>query len=352
MAGTDTAHSLTMRSLSANVPTNSLFSRVRPGKATSKKLRGFMALPGEIRNRVYHYYFQSDFRCEIAASGHTFARPKPRTVKLSPGVTLYNNQTSKYKTQPQQDAAVIIRLSRRLGKYSLVKGLQTNWITSIFSLHLVCKLVYAETLAYIYHKTTYVFAAPRRIADFLGLVSKSTLEHITKLELHYNTYGNPGHAEDCIWQDKHIESWTRACKVTSKRLTRLKKLEIWVHVNHGAPKFNFREKWLQPMLEFRRLTRQKKHCGSDEAAKDNDTPRHVALEFVNVHFSTRLSGYGYFANPDLARASNALHVLFGRAISCAILGAKEHEAMLEFNDAWEGKYSEWKFHLGIAQTGW
>jgi hypothetical protein len=57
-------------------------------------------------------------------------------------------------------------------------------------------------------------------------------------------------------------------------------------------------------------------------------------------------------NPGLVRASTELHRLYGQAVSLAIRGAKEEEAMAGFNAAWEGEYAVWRHHLQFARTGW
>jgi hypothetical protein len=68
--------------------------------------------------------------------------------------------------------------------------------------------------------------------------------------------------------------------------------------------------------------------------------------------SQRLGSDVFKYNAPLARASIDLHRLFGEAISRAILGSTEEEAMVGFKEAWEGKYHMWKHHLRFAKTGW
>lgn len=336
-----------MHSLPATDPRRKLFPRTRHVN-TSKKILGFMALPGELRNRIYDCYFHDDFRCEVAAKGHNFTQPKSTAGKSRSSRMPYSDQLFKHSshTQDDEDEPHTLRMFRPLGRYNLVKGHQTYWPTSPFALTLVCKQVHAETVAYMYRKTTFAFAAPSRIMNFLFNVSKPNLQRITKLHIHYSTYGDPRLSRYCEWQTKHLKSWSRACSTVSKKLISLRELDIWVHVNECAPKFNLRQNWLQPMLEFRRLTRMKRRnqarVGSVQAV----------LEIVNVHFSTQLSTNSPFNNPELAKASDNLHALFGRAISYTLLGMKEHEAMAEFDDAWDGEYRTWQYHLGFAKIGW
>jgi len=185
---------------------DSLFSRAhRPGVYTPKKLRGFLALPGEIRNQIYNYYFESELHCEMTSKRHQLQQQKkPPTIKLCSGLIASSPILPVSKTF---DTVPVIRFSRCLGKYNVIQGLQTNWLGSSYALSLVCKQVYAETVTFLYCKTVFIFDSPKRIANFFDIVSSTRLHCITKLRLHYDTYGHPKSTHDIIWQDKHDQSW-------------------------------------------------------------------------------------------------------------------------------------------------
>jgi hypothetical protein len=183
----------------------SLFSRAHAPRASApKRVRGFLALPGEIRNQIYQYYFDAQHHCEVTAKGCQFNQQNPRTVKLWLGLTPSSTRVS--APDAAQELA-IVRFSRPLGKYNAVQGLQTNWLGSMYALSLVCKQVYMETAVFLYHKTVFIFDAPKRMANFFSVVSTLRLESITTVRLHYNTYGHPQRTEHLIWQNKHGESW-------------------------------------------------------------------------------------------------------------------------------------------------
>ncbi|KAH6009307.1 hypothetical protein HBI84_048840 [Parastagonospora nodorum] len=315
-------------------PSTSLFSRTRPSRSTPKKIRGFLSLPGEVRNQIYACYFESQFRCEIASKGANFHPPKPKTVKLWAGSYSTKSPTLQHTSSTKEDTPLTIRVSRPLCKYTIVRGIQTNWLASLFAVNLVCKQLHAETLPFLYQNTVFVFDAPKRILSFLGVVSNSKLAYITKLQLYYTTYGSPRMAADGVWQSKHRQSWLRACTAASKKLVSLQSLRIWICVLDSPLRCNLREAWVLPLLQFRRLTR------------DTQT-----LKAVDIDFRTGLSGFS-FANQPLRHASEDLHRLFGQAIRLAILGAKEEVAMKGFNEAWEGEHEMWQYHLGYGKTGW
>ncbi|KAL5117216.1 hypothetical protein ACEQ8H_004905 [Pleosporales sp. CAS-2024a] len=314
----------------------SLYSRVSPGKSSPKKVRGFLALPGEIRNQIYGYYFESDFRCEVVAQGTSLEAQMPKTVKLWAANFQTTSPKLQHATQAKEEKPTTIRVSRRLGKYNTVQGLQTKWSTSLFAISLVCKLLHTETLPCMYRKTAFVFDAPKRITAFMALVPEAMLEHITVLELVYATYGAPAKCNDRIWQQKHIKSWNTACRLLSKRLTRLRVLTMHVKLNNDTPRFNLRETCFLPLLQFRRLGHQ----------------QHAALTTVNVDFRTPCLGSGFRGPPSLVQANVHLHKLFATCIQLAILGEKENMAMAGFDEAWEGRYHVWQHHLGFARTGW
>ncbi|KAF1830026.1 hypothetical protein BDW02DRAFT_559923 [Decorospora gaudefroyi] len=333
----------------------SFFSRAHGPRAHApKRIRGFLSLPGEIRNQIYGYYFEVERHCEFAAKGCQFKPRKQRTVKLWSGLVPPGSCVSPRDTEADAEAPTLIRFSRPLGKYNVVQGLQTNWLGSLCALSLVCKQVYHETTAFLYTRTVFIFAAPKRMTNFFSNMSAIKLESITKLQLHYDTYGHPQRTSDLIWQNKHGESWHRACKAASKKLIGLQELEIWVQVHDSAPTFTLRESWVAPLLQFRRLTRSNE-SGVDGGDPFQRTGRQPILQVVKVHIRTRWSKspLAAFRNVRaLAKASTDLHLLYGQAISLAITGAKEEEAMAGFNAAWEGKYREWRHHLQFARTGW
>jgi hypothetical protein len=194
------------------------YSCTRPRSSVSKKLRGFLALSGELRNQVYQCYFDVGFRCELVAQNHQLqVALSARTVRLWAGAFHATHNPLRYTTESTEEPhpPIGLRISRNLGKYNQVEALKTDWPTSLSALPLTCRQVYNETLVLLYNATTFVCAAPARLNNFL---STAKLEFVTKLELHYETYGDPEWSRDRIWQDKHRDAWVRACTVASKKL--------------------------------------------------------------------------------------------------------------------------------------
>ncbi|KAF1950708.1 hypothetical protein CC80DRAFT_496624 [Byssothecium circinans] len=224
-----------------------LLSRIRPGKASPKKIRGFMALPGEVRNQIYNYYFQEAFRCEIAAKeshiDQLAEKPPSETIKLCVGVTrgkssapIYLDE-SNYTTAQQRK----LRVSRHWGNSKHVQGLSTKWETSLCPLILVCKQIHRETIVFLYQNTTFVFDSPKRITSFFKWVPSRNLVNVTKLQLYYvPQLGDPGQ----LFEGKHQVAWSRACKGFTKKMGNLQDLTViiytaqhvrWFGISHIYP---------------------------------------------------------------------------------------------------------------------
>jgi len=326
-------------------------------KSTAKRTGSFLALPGELRNLVYHYYFQDEYRCEIAGKGTKFEKTQPKVIKLCLPGLIENSPINAYREALKPEGPAIIHTSRRLGHYKRAGGIQTSWLYSLCGIVLVCKQVHCETLIFLYSKTTFAFAAATRIKNFVEILPKKNLSRVTRLHLHYITYGDPQASEDRIWQEKHLWSWKGACKAASKTLVNLKELQVYLKVNTSPLTFDLRQRWLEPLLQFRRLS----CAGKSKAAKDvavitsGEPKPSTPLRVVKIHFKTYWSGPHALirhADPVLVDANTDLHHIFARAISRAILGANEEKAMAEFKEAWECKYQRWHHHLAFSYTGW
>lgn len=118
----------------------------------------------------------------------------------------------------------------------------------------------------------------------------------------------------------------------------LKELKIYVYIGTASPVLNLRQRWVAPLLHFRRNSR---------ARSDSEK-----LNTVEIDFRTRLSRWPFRGNSQLARANQDLHRLFGMAIRDAVLGETEQVAMRAFMEKWEGEHAMWQQYLAFAPTGW
>lgn len=372
------SHSLHVSSIMKN--NRSLWRRP---ETKPKKKCGFLDLPGEVRNEIYKYYFTDEYRCEIVGKGTEldplghkmtrlgFAQPQ-KTFAIRGGKVV----REVIPFMPRESIAV--RFSGRLGKYKAANGRETSWESSLCALILVSKLIHRESIVFFYHRTTFVFNAPKRISSFLQVIPAANLALVTKLELHYSNYGHERFigASGKDSRQAHIDAWTKSCKAIAKKLVNLRELNIWIYATQDPLWFDLREKWLTPLLCFRRrnLASQRSiavrnNCVSSNAKSPRDSDGNIEKNSkgtdepasnktpdgfvqINVYFDTYLSRPDAFEDRNLSAACIALHRLFGNGISRALMGASEEEAMTEFMNAWEGEYAQWRFHLKFQKTGW
>ena len=234
-------------------------------------------------------------------------------------------------------------MPRKLGNFKRVDGLQTQWESSLSALPFVSKQIYMEVLEFLYDSTTFVFAAPKRIFNFLEVVPKVNLSYITKVSLHYTTYGEPLLIEDRQWMYKHRVSWSDGCRAITKKLTNLRALELTVNWPDENVFLDLRQPFLTPLWQFRRL------FSPGRAIMDNRGGV-IATRTVKVIFNTHWSEDVY-ADPAVAKASEELHAAFGLAIERAICGWNSDDAMTELHKTWD-EHEEWHFFLSFMATGW
>jgi hypothetical protein len=126
-----------------------------------------------------------------------------------------------------------------------------------------------------------------------------------------------------------------------------------MQIHDTAPKFSLREKWLKPLLQFRRLA-DSKELSSHNTASNPLVDRQSGIQIAKVHVWTRWARNIealWAGNKRLIEASKDLHLLYGQAIGLAITGSTEETAMAGFNAAWKGKYAEWRTHLVLVRGG-
>lgn len=309
---------------------------------------------------VYEYYFEDGFRAEIAARGVELERPKLRTVKLCLPIHDTHGRFHGYLPEPIKTGPRTIRVSRKLGRQSAGEALRTKWQSSLCPLILVCKKVSEETMPFLYQRTTFVFTAPWNIMNFLDTVPPKNLSHITKIQLHYSSYGHPEWANLAGFKDKHIKSWTKACKSLSENLTALHTLEVWYNHNETCPHYSLHKPSLRPLYQFRRLSCN--HADADsyplDSASECSDGTSKPLRTAKVHFSTAMSRELKQADAlhriilsQVKEPRLEMHRLFGEAIALAILGSSPEEAFATIKAVWEA-YGDMQVLLGRLDERW
>lgn len=143
-----------------------------PPQVKKAKLR-FPDLPWEVRNKIYQYYFQVTYRCELAGKGCDSSARAPKTFKLLSN----SSQTRPKKPHTWTKGGygewpnpLTLRFPvSRAGRRTIYPGpvLYDGWLNPHGALILLCKQVCVETLPLLYNQITFVFEAPYRIGNIL-----------------------------------------------------------------------------------------------------------------------------------------------------------------------------------------
>ena len=325
--------------------------RLNPS-APKRKGLSFLSLPGELRNQVYAFYIQDGFRAELVGR-NAGLRWSSISGKFLPKV-----DREKAGTNKKENGWPTLRISRKLGQYLRVHGMNTDWGTSFCALILVSKQISLEVIPLLYASTTFVFAAPCRLSNFMARISKPSLEWVRKLHVQYSTYGNPKYTKDLIWETKHNTRWASIFQQAASLLKGLRELQIWLHVTETPLHFSLQATWVQPLLAFRHLTRplESAHAPTNPHFLSHNAPCSITVEptvqkpLTNIHIAltTRWTRPFIFYDSELADACTALHNLFAEAIRRMMLGWSEADAMVEYREAWEERYQKWQHHLNFA----
>ena len=335
--------------------------RLNPS-ALKRKSLSFLSLPGELRNQVYALYIQDGFRAELVGRNAELIPRPAKTIKfclsLVPGKSPPTVDRKKAEMNKEENGWPTLRTSRKLGQYLRVHGMSTDWGTSFCALILVSKQISLEVIPLLYASTTFVFAAPCRLSNFMACISKPSLEWVQKLHVHYSTYGNPKYTKDLTWVTRHNTRWTSIFQQAASLLKGLRELRIWLHVTETPLRFSLQATWVQPLLAFRHLTRplESAHTPTNPHFLSHNAPRSITVEptvqkpLTNIHIAltTRWTRPFIFYDSELADACTALHNLFAEVIKRRMLGWSEADAMVEYREAWEERYQKWQHHLNFA----
>ncbi|KAJ6267783.1 hypothetical protein PSV08DRAFT_373232 [Bipolaris maydis] len=210
----------------------SLFSRAhRPAVYTQKQLRGFLALPGEIRNQIYKYYFDQEHHCEVAAKGSRFKQREPQTIKLCSGISSQQDRTLQPGSESYNSLAPsVVRFSRSL----VASSLQHIWTSSADRSSNLAGQAHAELVnMFFIHPFSVLFLSSER---FGTMTVRNNLP--TMFFCHFSRY--------------------KACEAASKKLINLQQLQIRAQIHDCAPKFSLREKWTRTNGHVDNITRWSK----------------------------------------------------------------------------------------------
>jgi hypothetical protein len=169
------------------------------------------------------------------------------TVSDAHKITMNNS------VRDENECPLVLRCGKPLGKYIHVEGLKTQWQFSASALHLVNKQISRECMSFLYSTITVFTQSSNRLDNFFSVVPKQNLEHVTRLNLDHQTYGEAKDISQVTWKPKHDTKWDRTCKNAVMQLPNVQELQINLDVRDVPLRFSFREPWVKTLLHFRRL---------------------------------------------------------------------------------------------------
>ena len=267
-------------------------------------------IPGEIRNAIYGYVFDSIVIVEFMPSHHT-----QYLLPYQEGIV--------YPSECGTDVPTV-RYTGNLGKYNRISGMATKWKTSVSGIHLASKLFFRETITFIYRCNHFYFQSSCKLDNFLTVVNGINLKAVTSLSLSHVTYSEPRKAVDRVWKIRHDTKWEATCRKAASLLQNLKSLHIVIKLRENPLKFAFDEAWVQPLLCFSHLPLD---IACFKIISDYSDPS------SQVHTTIRTPGARHDLVQDIrnstrkATVCEELHEAFCDAIAARVFGLDEEEAL-------------------------
>ncbi|KAF2142180.1 uncharacterized protein K452DRAFT_270964, partial [Aplosporella prunicola CBS 121167] len=281
-----------------------------------KQRPDFLTLPGEIRNEIYSYCFDTTY------------------IDLTPNarhILKFKKDTSKPK--PRR-----VRVKHDLGHYNLVAGLKTNWAKSYSGagLSLTCKQINWETRELYYSTPVFIASSTNRLITFLNVVPADKLASIKKFHISHATYGTPQFTQDMEFKRRHDKKWLQAMHLAAEKLTGLDWLSIRLVPNETPLIFDLSQPWVQPLLAFAPAcaTNLTTTDGTSAAARKKPLEMRINLQFAML-------GDGINVNPLLQEAWLHLRRAFVDAIREQLAGKSLEDAMASYNAA---KFEKLRHH--------
>ena len=215
----------------------------KPTKDSKRKhnaaslLPGILRLPVEVRNQIYGYLFHQ----RLITIKQNDAWPYQKGSPLVDAITEYREperpkaiKSLRIVTPTKKTPEDVRRktMKARGVSYDGIPGQKpqpiegVHWETSLNSLLLTCRTIYAEAAPILYGTTVFYFDDAQRLRAFLKTVSVRNLACITKLHVHVRTYGIPNNVADSVWEQEHIQCWTSIFAKVAKKMTNLRVMRV------------------------------------------------------------------------------------------------------------------------------
>lgn len=196
----------------------------------------FLRLPGEIRNRVYHFLFD-EYRVLVRGN-----HPQKELQQAR------KNEPSGGSKAPQQR----YRLWCSFETHIMAQN-PPSYSHSLVPLEVLqtCRTMYHEATPFLYARMALRFESTKVLAKFLDRTPPQALACITRIELIHSTYGEPEDCDHRRWKQQHNAKWLRLCTTIGKKMTDLKEIKVDLWLCDWPTQLEVGAKWTRPLLAMK-----------------------------------------------------------------------------------------------------
>ncbi|KAF2842786.1 hypothetical protein M501DRAFT_915309, partial [Patellaria atrata CBS 101060] len=272
-----------------------------------KKTSPLLAIPGELRNKIYAYIYDTHIVVEMLSSRDR----KERSSLIKPKATICTSSTVD-KPRPRWSPPLQQRTKP-------IETRGTLFRPTLAGLLLTCKQLNIEASVFFYAQTTFQFYTLNRLDNFLKVPTASTLALVNHLKLDFNTYGHPGETQWERYKEAHDASLLRIFTLTAQALPGLTTLSLILSVMDRPLRFTLAESWVAPLLAF-------------------STTRNPRLKNVTVSLRSPWTKRKFMGKSAMWKTSVLTHAFFSQAIRRIITGSDEEKALVDYVRFIEQKY--------------
>jgi len=179
--------------------------RLTTSEPNDQRHSRFMQLPGEIRNRIYEWYFK---QTTVVLRTHKDLQPE-----WHPLAGMHRGEYGYYESR------------LRKGREDLLDKDDVDWQSSFTALHLTCRTTYAEAILFMYSKPTFYLENAKMLQALIRKSPAQYLHCITALSIMYHV---PSGRSDSLSLVARIRAWTKSLLSTAKSMPKLERLQLTV----------------------------------------------------------------------------------------------------------------------------
>lgn len=190
-----------------------------------------LGLPGEIRNRIYHYVYNVEHEVLMRPANsssksdyaHDTSARKPALPKARRCLSIRAGSAA---VSPSKS----LQCSRKPGQKHLLPKKGIRWVSSPINLLLTCRVIGREASGFLYSNACFSFEDPGRLSSFMSCSTSSNLHCVAKVDLFFKAYGIPYAKADVQWERKHLARWEATLTTLVKLMPDLKDLSLHMHL--------------------------------------------------------------------------------------------------------------------------